>query len=41
MVENGGNDKCKIEDKEDKSDYEDAICNDPKILKSIKKYVIP
>ena len=24
------NDKCKIEDKEDKSDYEDAICDEPK-----------
>ena len=31
-----GNDKCKIEDKEDKSDYEDTYAMNPKILKSIK-----
>ena len=33
------NGKCKIEDDEDKADYDDDYVTMPKILKNIKKYV--
>ena len=35
------NGKCKIEDKEDKADYEDDVCDDPKDSKKYKKICNP